>query len=207
MSQLGFYFNADACVGCKCCVMACKDKNDLPLGTKFRRVYDYAGGSWEVKNGACIPVDAFAYSVSTACNHCENPACVENCPTSAMHKRASDGVVCVDRNVCIACGTCERSCPYGQPVVDTDNGYSTKCDFCRSYIDNGENPACVDACVTRALLWGDLGELRQAHGDLDCIEPLPADTGTGPSTVFTASRLVAGKTAAGQVTNEQEELL
>ena len=34
----GFYFNQQACIGCRTCQVACKDKNDLEVGYLFRRV-------------------------------------------------------------------------------------------------------------------------------------------------------------------------
>ena len=65
--------------------MACKDKNNLPLGEKMRRVYDQANCTWEVDElGAYTPKDAFAYSVSIACNHCDRPLCLESCPVGEM---------------------------------------------------------------------------------------------------------------------------
>jgi len=206
-SQLGFYHNADICIGCKACVIACKDKNDLTVGHKFRRVFDYGGGSWTVENGACKPVDQFIYSLSTSCNHCAQPACVANCPVGAMQKREEDGIVFVDQERCIACGTCEKVCPYGQPKVNKDLGYSQKCDFCKSLLANGENPACVDACVTRALQFGPLDDLLAEYGNVQWIPPLTKDTGTYPSVVFTPSRLNPDNALEGAIINPLEEIL
>lgn len=207
MTHYGFYHNADACAGCKACVIACKDKNNLPLGKKFRRVYDYAGGTWSVDNkGVCSQQNGFVYSISVSCMHCASPACVANCPAGAMTQR-EDGIVFVDRNLCIACGTCEKSCPYGQPSVDQDNGYSTKCDLCRLLIDKGENPACVDACATRALHYGDIEELKKQYGSVTYLPPLPENDETGPSIVFTPSRLNPDGTLPGSIINPEEEIL
>lgn len=205
--QLGFYFNADSCIGCRACAAACKDKNDLAIGKKFRRVYDYAGGGWSVEDGVCTYEDVFVYSLSTSCNHCENPICVANCPTGAMTKRPEDGVVYVREELCVGCKMCVMSCPYHQPRYDEARGCSTKCDLCRSLIDAGENPACVDACVTRALQWGDIEELRKQYGDCSWIAPLEKDLGTHPSVVFTPSRMNPDGALEGTVTNEAEELL
>ncbi len=79
--QYAFYFNASECIGCKACQVACKDKNNLPIGTLFRRVFHYGGGSWVAdENGFQVPNNVFAYSVSTACQHCRKPSCLEVCP-------------------------------------------------------------------------------------------------------------------------------
>ena len=207
MSQWGFYHDADACVGCKACVVACKDKNNLAVGRKLRRVFDYAGGSWSVDDqGVCRQDGSFVYSVSAACMHCAKPACVANCPAGAMTKR-DDGIVYVNVELCIACGTCVKSCPYGQPFVDEDLGHSVKCDFCRPLIDQGEHPACVDACVTRALQFGELSDIEAAHGSVHALPPLPDDTGTEPSLVLNPSRLNPSGTLSGEVINPEEEVL
>jgi ferredoxin len=46
MTQYGFYFDASKCTGCKTCMVACKDKNNLPVGMNFRRVTEFSGGNW-----------------------------------------------------------------------------------------------------------------------------------------------------------------
>ena|ERR1035437_3056941 len=100
--QLGFYFDQARCTGCKACQIACKDKNDLPVGVIWRRVAEYSGGGWshdEFQN--TFTPDVFTYYTSIACNHCEDPICVRVCPTQAMHK-GEDGIVTVDESICIA---------------------------------------------------------------------------------------------------------
>lgn len=42
--SLGFYFNQQRCYGCRACVIACKDYNDLEVGNSFRRVTSYESG-------------------------------------------------------------------------------------------------------------------------------------------------------------------
>lgn len=103
--QYGFYFNGRRCAGCKTCIMACKDFHDLPPEISFRQVYEYGGGTWRREADGTLSQDAFAYSVSVACNHCGNPACVRVCPTGAMHKDER-GLVSVDAARCIGCGYC-----------------------------------------------------------------------------------------------------
>jgi anaerobic dimethyl sulfoxide reductase subunit B (iron-sulfur subunit) len=205
--QYGFYHNNDTCIGCKVCIVACKDKNDLPLGEKYRRVYDYAGGTWEIDGGgACVPKDCFTYSVSIACNHCAAPACIAVCPVDSIIRR-DDGIVWIDATTCIGCGSCVTACPYGAPYVSAATGVAQKCDFCRSLVDKGETPACVAACSMRCLNYGELEELKKMYGDaVDWVAPLPEDTGTGPSSLFTRSRLNPDGTLPGEVPNAPEEI-
>ncbi|MDR1713141.1 MAG: 4Fe-4S dicluster domain-containing protein [Coriobacteriales bacterium] len=205
--QLGFYHNNDTCIGCNCCVIACKDKNDLPVGEKFRRVYDYAGCTWSIDEaGVSTPSDYFAYSVSVACMHCAAPACVAACPAGALQKEEADGIVWRDEELCIGCGTCAQACPFGAPYVSEVSNKSRKCDFCRDLLATGEDPACVGACPTRCLQYGDIEDLRATMGDTDNVAPLPADPGTGPSIVFKRNRLNPSGALAGVVLNAPEEL-
>ncbi len=207
MSQLGFFHDNDSCISCRNCIIACKDKNDLPLGEKFRRVYDYAGGSWEVDtNGAYVGKDNFAYSVSVACMHCETPACMTACPVTAIKKREEDGVVWIDDQICIGCGACVTACPYNAPYLSQEKGIARKCDLCRSLIDNDEDPACVACCPTRCLNYGEIENLKSSYGDLQQVAPLPEASMTGPSVVFNPSRLNPDGKLKGEVLNAPEEI-
>ena len=44
--QLAFHVDTSACGNCKACQIACKDKNNLPVGVLWRHVWQYGGGSW-----------------------------------------------------------------------------------------------------------------------------------------------------------------
>ena len=181
--QMAFHVDLSACIGCKACQMACKDKNDLEVGRMFRRVYAVEGGEW-TQNGPAWQSNVFAYYVPLACNHCQKPICVEVCPTQAMTKR-EDGVVLIDAEKCIGCRYCEWACPYGAPQFSEALGKMTKCNFCVDLIDNGEAPACVGACPMRAIDFGTLDELRAKHGTVVEVFPLPSAEVTEPSVVFT----------------------
>jgi anaerobic dimethyl sulfoxide reductase subunit B (iron-sulfur subunit) len=185
--QMAFYFDASACNGCKACVVACKSKNNLPTGINWRRVIEYGGGNWVPdpdEPTRLLPSNIFAYAISLACNHCQEPICMESCPTGAITK-SDDGVVSIDDTKCIGCRYCEWSCPYGAPQFDAAAGVMTKCNFCEDLLQQGETPYCVAACVMRAMDFGDLEELRAKYGNVDAIEPLPAAKLTSPSLVIT----------------------
>ena len=157
MTRLAFFFDSSTCSGCKTCQMACKDKNDLPVGQVWRRVYEVTGGGWR-KDGATWKQDVFAYNLSLSCNHCEDPICARNCPTRAIRKR-EDGIVQIDQGSCIGCKYCSWVCPYSAPQFNSEIGAMGKCDFCADYIYQGNNPSCVDACPMRAQDFGDYDEL------------------------------------------------
>lgn len=140
--QLGFVHNNVDCIGCRACEIACKDKNGLPSGPRFRRVQYIEGGTFP---------DVFAYKVNMSCNHCAQPACLPACPTGAIYKRKKDGIVDIDSTLCIGCRRCEATCPYGAPQYDPTDGLVKKCNMCVDEIDAGRRPYCVMACMMRVL--------------------------------------------------------
>ena len=157
-----FVLDASACSGCKACQVACKDKNRLPLGVLWRRVYEVSGGSWK-QEGAAWTSTVFSYNLSLACNHCVHPKCAGVCPVNAYTVRP-DGIVTLDSSKCVGCGYCAWACPYGAPQYDRAAGYMTKCDFCSDNLDAGLPPACVAACPLRVL----------DYMEVDDGQPLPA---------------------------------
>ncbi len=182
--QLGFYIDSARCSGCKACQVACKDKNNLDVGRRFRRVYEMTGGGYSRnKNGALIN-NVFAYTLSISCNHCKDPICVRNCPTTAMHKRAGDGIVMVNTDKCVGCGACAWSCPYGTPQMNPETKQMSKCDFCIDLQQNGEQPVCVSTCPLGAIQFGPIEELRAKYGDLDYVTGLPDPSITHPNLVI-----------------------
>jgi len=179
MKRLAFYFDADACSGCKTCQIACKDKNDLPLGVLWRRVYEVSGGEWK-KQGKAWVNNVYAYNVSLACNHCEEPVCLKVCPTKAIFKR-ENGIVEIDALKCMGCKYCQWVCPYGAPQFNESCGVMTKCNMCADYVEMGKNPSCVDACPMRAMDFGEYDELIEKYGEQGDIYPLPNRHHTEPS--------------------------
>lgn len=183
--QMGFYFNSAACTGCKACQVACQDKNDLPQDVLWRRVFTYGGGTWVPgPNGVMEPHGVAAYAMSIACMHCSEATCVSICPAGAMKKDAQ-GLVTVDEQACIGCRYCEWGCPYGAPQFNEAKGVMTKCTGCADLVAQGQKPACVDACVMRALDFDDINELRAKYGAFGEVEPLPAAKYTQPAFVVT----------------------
>jgi Fe-S-cluster-containing dehydrogenase component len=120
-----------------------------------------------------------------SCLHCENPQCVTVCPTGASYKRAEDGIVLVNADVCIGCKLCSWACPYGAREFDEDAGVMKKCTLCVDRIYNEtlpeaeREPACVATCPSRARHFGDLGDpnsnvskLVAARGGVDLMPEL-----------------------------------
>ncbi|MRR50123.1 MAG: 4Fe-4S dicluster domain-containing protein [Rhodocyclaceae bacterium] len=148
--QLGFVHHNVDCIGCRACEIACKDKNGLPPGPRFRRVMYIEGGSFP---------DVYAYKVNMSCNHCAEPACLPTCPTGAIWKREADGIVDIDSTLCIGCRRCEAACPYGAPQWDPLEKVIKKCNLCVDEIDAGRKPYCVMACMMRVLDVGPIDKI------------------------------------------------
>lgn len=178
MGRKGFYFDAENCIGCHTCQVACKDVNRLEVGENFRNVTSYCTGSGFTPR---------MYHVAIACNHCNNPACVATCPTGAMYFDESEGIVLHDDEMCIGCETCVKSCPYGEPVLIESLGIVKKCDTCIGLRKLGEQPSCVASCPQRVLEFGEIDELRSAHegeGLVSDCAALPDSSTTNPNMVM-----------------------
>jgi anaerobic dimethyl sulfoxide reductase subunit B (iron-sulfur subunit) len=74
-------------------------------------------------------------------------------------------------------------------------------------IDDGEDPVCVISCPMRCLEYGELADLKAKHGDKATVPPITDDLSTGPSIVFTPSRLNPDGTLPGAIMNADEEIV
>ncbi|HHJ21217.1 MAG TPA: 4Fe-4S dicluster domain-containing protein [Gammaproteobacteria bacterium] len=197
--QLGFIHHNVDCIGCRTCEIACKDKNGLEAGPRFRRVQYVEGGTYP---------DVYAYKINVSCNHCGKPACLPACPTGAIFKRKKDGIVDIDSSLCIGCRRCEAACPYGAPQYDPDEQVVKKCNMCVDEIDAGRKPYCVDACLMRVLDIGPIDQLlagtwrTTAMGPGDKVSRQVVNFAdpelTNPSIVFIAHSKGAVETDTGK---------
>ena len=172
--KLGLVIDLDTCVGCHACATSCKEWNaggiagpltderpfaKDPQGVWFNRVHSY-----ELEADAATQQPAQTLHFPRSCLHCETPACVTVCPTGASYKRAEDGIVLVDEDKCIGCKLCSWACPYGAREYSEVEGVMKKCTLCVDRIYNDKldevdrQPACVQACPTKARHFGDLGD-------------------------------------------------
>ena len=182
MKRPAFYIDLQRCTGCKTCMIACQDKNDLGPGVRWRRVMEYCGGDWFTPGDGTCTQNVFTYYLSVSCNHCDEPVCVQVCPTTAMHKDAA-GIVQVEPDRCVGCRYCEWACPYSAPQYDARQGRMTKCDFCAADRSRGLDPACVAACPSRALDYGEYETLAVRSAVTGNVAPLPAPEMTAPGLV------------------------
>jgi anaerobic dimethyl sulfoxide reductase subunit B len=150
-TQYAFYFDADRCITCQSCVVACKQWKGLRAGTfSLRRVKEITTGTF--------PVVTRRFA-SISCRHCAHAPCIEVCPTQAIVQRP-DGIVVVNPADCIGCKVCLEACPFGAPQFNED-GIMQKCDMCLDRIAGGQAPICAATCPTRALRWGTVAEMAE----------------------------------------------
>ena len=199
-----FFLDTQICTGCKTCMIACKDKNDLPMGVRWRRVVEFAGGDWDRLEDGTFSQNVFAYYISVSCNHCQDPICVQVCPSTAMNQD-DHGIVTVNSQKCLGCRYCEWACPYSAPQFDEALGQMTKCDLCREELERGGVPACVAGCPTRALQFGEFDELAARHGAGRLMAPLPPPVITEPNFILEPHRdTQPGQTRTGAICNPEE---
>lgn len=161
MNQLGFYFDQTRCTGCYTCAVACKDWNDIVAGpVGWLRVRAVESGSYP---------DPFLAYLFLPCYHCADPPCVRACPSLAITKIESSGIVVVDRDRCLGnkeCRSlCRNACPWDAPQFGREeNAKMQKCDFCRERLKKGEQTVCVESCPMHALDAGPLEQLKLKYG-------------------------------------------
>jgi anaerobic dimethyl sulfoxide reductase subunit B (iron-sulfur subunit) len=160
--QMGFYFDQTRCTGCFTCTVACKDWHDIPPGpASWRRVQTIERDKYPT------PFVAF---LATSCYHCAQPACMSACPVNAISKRGQDGIVVVDRELCLGrdhCQLCSEACPYDAPQFGAEeNGRMQMCNLCMERWPEGKKPVCVAGCPTRALDAGPINEIRAKYGEV-----------------------------------------
>lgn len=140
--QYAFEVDLDSCTGCKACVAGCHSLNGLDEDETWRDVGLLVGGD------AAHP---FQQTITTACHHCADPACLNGCPVLAYEKDPVTGIVRHLDDQCIGCQYCVLKCPYDVPKYSERLGIVRKCDMCHGRLAVGEAPACVQACPTQAI--------------------------------------------------------
>jgi len=151
--------------GCNDCVTACNTEHGL------RSIHgEKTDAQWIRKVTLKNKSTGHQITMPMMCQHCENPPCVDVCPTGASFKR-EDGIVLVDKHICIGCRYCMMACPYKArsfihevltdqlPHAPRGKGTVESCTLCMHKVDRGDGTtACVEACSHGAMTFGDLND-------------------------------------------------
>ena len=167
-SRWGLLIDVNKCKSdCDACVTACSKENGWKDNGN-----PLTDAQWIRKVELTDRETGREFSLPVMCQHCEEPPCVDVCPTNASFKRA-DGIVLVDKHICIGCRYCMMACPFKarsfihEEVAEEDKrswsprgrGTVESCTLCVHRVDRGDTPACAVACGETgngAILFGDL---------------------------------------------------
>lgn len=169
-------YDATKCIGCKSCVVACRQANGMPVESSNGLWDDPMNLSAKTRNiiKYCAADDGDAWSfVKQQCMHCVDPACVSACMIGALQKRDYGdytGIVTWDGSRCIGCRYCQVACPFNIPKFEWEarNPEIVKCEMCSHLVAEGGTPGCCDVCPTEAVKFGTREDLlAEAHQRLE----------------------------------------
>jgi formate dehydrogenase iron-sulfur subunit len=162
---VGVLTDTTRCIGCRACEVACTEAHgfevpDVENDGALEHERAPSETQWTVVNRYETEVgDVF---VKKQCMHCWQPACASACLTNAMFK-TKDGPVIWRPDKCMGCRFCMVSCPFDIPKFEYHewNPKIQKCNLCWERLQQGQKPACVEACPTDALMFGPKRELME----------------------------------------------
>jgi anaerobic carbon-monoxide dehydrogenase iron sulfur subunit len=144
------------CTACKSCEIACTVEHSASKNL-------FGAVSEDPKPQKRIHVEsALAYAYPVRCMHCGDAPCIAACPNGAMSRDAGSGSVVVNAERCQGCFMCAMVCSFGAISAHPTQKVAVKCDFCPDRRADGRKPACVEACPTGALQFGDEEDLAKA---------------------------------------------
>ncbi len=179
----------DRCIGCHACTIACKMTNRLPQSVSWSQVKTIGSDGMDEPAGV-YPNLQLAW-LPMLCQHCEDAPCEKVCPVGAISKR-DDGIVVLDEDKCIGCRYCMWACPYGAPQIDEEKHVVTKCHMCYYRVDQGKQPACVEACVYGARIFGDVNDPESKVSRLSAAKqarPLLPELGAKPAVRYAGRKM------------------
>jgi Fe-S-cluster-containing dehydrogenase component len=174
---MGMLYDTTLCIGCKACVVACREANELEPDTSLDGLHqaplDLNG---KTKNVIKLYKEGDRVSFMKAqCMHCVDPACAAACMLHSLHKDETTGIVGYDPTYCVGCRYCQMACPFNIPKFEFDKAVPkiVKCELCRHRVGDaalendggfsrypkGRGPACCEVCPRGAVIYGTREEL------------------------------------------------
>jgi len=170
---VGILYDSTVCIGCRACMSACKEHNNLPpvfmrLTDVWDNPIDLSDKTYNIiklyREGMPVAKDqeinGYAY-VKQSCMHCVDPSCVSACPVSALSKDPHTGVVKYNKDLCIGCRYCQVACPYNIPKFQWESAFPQikKCELCDHRMAKGGYAACCEFCPNGASIFGNVQDL------------------------------------------------
>ena len=157
------------CIGCKACQVACMEWNDLrdEIGTnvgQYQNPHDLTESSWTLMRFAEVENnkgDLEWLIRKDGCMHCQDPGCLKACPSPGAIVQYANGIVDFHEENCIGCGYCITGCPFNVPRISKKDHKAYKCTLCSDRVAVGQEPACVKACPTGAIVFGTKDDMKQ----------------------------------------------
>ena len=167
---VGMLYDATLCIGCKACMVACREANGLEPEDPESRWDSPDTLSANTKNLIKLYREGGQQSfMKSQCMHCVDPACVSACMLGAFQKR-EHGIITWDGSKCVGCRYCQIACPFNIPKFEWDDATPkiVKCELCAHRIAEGGIPACVEVCPRQAVIYGQTRDLlAEAHRRLE----------------------------------------
>lgn len=151
------FINMERCTGCKSCEIACAVQHSRSK-TLFSALFEDPPPQ---KRTYVEQVLQFSYP--SRCMHCIDAACAIACPRGAIFWDGELERVSLNKDRCIGCFMCAMVCPFGAISVRKPQRIALKCDLCGSRLREGKEPACVEACPTKALTFGEIEDLSRTR--------------------------------------------
>lgn len=173
MAIVAKLIDTTTCIGCKACEAACQEWNDqdIGLGTydgTYQTLPDLRHDFWNLIKFNEVTRDDGGLAWHMAkyqCMHCVEAGCLDACPAPGAIFRRENGIVDFDHDKCIGCGYCITGCPFDVPRLSPITQKVYKCNLCSDRTSVGLEPACIKACPTNCLSFGERGDLVQIAAD------------------------------------------
>jgi len=159
MAKWGMVVDIAKCNACYSCFIACKDEywdNDYP---PYSAAQPRHGQFWiriEKKEGGTYPHIRVSY-MPIPCMQCDAAPCIKAAKNGAVYKRP-DGIVVINPEKAVGQRQIVDACPYGAIFWNEEKQLPQKCNFCVQRLEDGAIPRCVQACPSKAMIFGDLDD-------------------------------------------------
>lgn len=161
------FVRQERCVGCRHCEVACAIEH-----SESKDLLSSIQEKTRSKPRIFVEVIDNYLKFPNRCRHCDPAPCIQVCPTGSLYRDENTGSVLIDYLKCIGCSVCAMACPFGIiqfqdiSILNLNREVNAKCDNCIVRLGEGRIPACVQACKTSALQFGEVNDLiRVARTD------------------------------------------